>query len=107
MARAQRFWSGLFGWQLQGPPGVYLSVPAGDGIPGGVLPVPAGATYATFAVQVADVDAAAARAVELGAVVVVPPADNPGGVRSAYLRDPDGSVFAVWRPPAGGVPAAG
>jgi catechol 2,3-dioxygenase-like lactoylglutathione lyase family enzyme len=28
---------------------------------------------------------------------IVPPTDNPGGVRSAYLRDPDGSLFSIYR----------
>ncbi len=99
MARARDFWSGLFGWQVQGPPEVYLSLQPEGGAQGGILPVPADRTYATFAVQVEDVDAAAARATSLGATVVVAPEDNPGGVRSAYLRDPDGSLFAVYRPP--------
>lgn len=104
MPRASGFYRDLFGWQFQGDPAVYLMVPPTDGgVAGGLMPVPDGvATYATFGVEVDDVDAAHERAVALGASTVVPPMDNPGGVRSAYLRDLDGSLFSVYRfgPPA-------
>ena len=46
----------------------------------------------TFAVD--DTDASAARAVELGGRVVMPPFDAPP-VRSAVLADPQGAVFGV------------
>ena len=46
----------------------------------------------TFAVG--DTDAAVARAVELGATVVVDPFDAPA-VRIAVLADPQGAVFTV------------
>ena len=101
MARSADFYAGLFGWAFHGDPSVYLSVapPEGaPGIPGGLLPAPPGVgPYALFGVQVDDVDTAYTRAVDLGAVSVVEPTDNPGGVRSAYLRDPDGSMFSVYR----------
>lgn len=32
-----------------------------------------------------------------GATSVVAPTDNPGGGRIAYLRDADGSLFAIYR----------
>ena len=97
--RAAAFYSGLFGWQLQGDPSVYLAVPPADGgVAGGIMPAPTGVEpYALFGVEVGDVDQAYATAIELGAASVVGPTDNPGGVRSAYLRDPDGSLFAVYR----------
>lgn len=43
---------------------------------------------------VPDVDAAFARAVQAGAVVIVPPTDKPWG-RAAILRDPDGVLFEI------------
>ena len=46
----------------------------------------------TFGVE--DADAAAARAVELGGEVVVPPFDAPW-VRMAVIRDPQGAVFTA------------
>ena len=97
-ARARAFYTGMFGWNVRGDEQVYLMLQAGDGIPGGILPAPAGvAPYAAFCVEVPDVDEAVARAVGLGAGVLVAAEDNPQGVRSAYLRDPDGSVFSVYR----------
>ena len=69
-----------------------------ESLPGGLMPAPPGVgPYALFGVEVDDVDTAHAHAVELGAVSVVEPADNLGDVRSAYLRDPDGSLFSIYR----------
>jgi predicted enzyme related to lactoylglutathione lyase len=47
-------------------------------------------------ITVGDVDAAAARAVELGAKVFAPPFDVKGTGRMAVLQDPTGAVFQVW-----------
>ena len=46
-------------------------------------------------VEVADVDAAYATAVEAGAEVVHPLTDEPWGVRRFFIRDPDGNVVNV------------
>jgi predicted enzyme related to lactoylglutathione lyase len=46
---------------------------------------------------IADADATAARATELGGSVLVPPFDTPVG-RIAVLRDPQGAVFSVLQP---------
>lgn len=99
VARSAEFYGALFGWTFDGDAGVYLSVPpAAGGIAGGLLPAaPSVGPYATFGVMVDDVDIAYTRALELGAAPAVAPTDNPGGVRSAYLRDTDGSLFAIYR----------
>lgn len=100
---ARTFYEGLFGWQAQGDPDVYSMFPSADGgISGGLMPARGMPTYACFGVEVDDVDAAHDRAIALGAGSVVPPTDNPGGVRSAYLRDLDGNLFSIYRfsPPA-------
>jgi predicted enzyme related to lactoylglutathione lyase len=103
MSTARTFYEGVFGWQLQGDPDVYLMVLPGaeGGMAGGLMPARGVPTYACFGVEVDDVDDAA-RALALGATTVVAPTDNPGGVRSTYLRDPDGSLFSIYRfgPPA-------
>jgi predicted enzyme related to lactoylglutathione lyase len=46
-------------------------------------------------IEVADVDAAYAAAVETGAEVVHPLTDEPWGVRRFFVRDPDGNVLNV------------
>jgi predicted enzyme related to lactoylglutathione lyase len=47
--------------------------------------------------QVADCDATAARAGELGAKFMVGPQDIPSTGRFAILEDPQGAVFAVFK----------
>ena len=96
---SRTFYESLFGWTAQGDPDVYLMFPpAGDGgIAGGLMPARGLPTYACFGVEVDDVDDTYDRALELGATSLVEPGDNPGGVRSAYVRDPDGSIFTIYR----------
>lgn len=85
--------------QVRGDPDVYLMFPpAGDGgIAGGLMPARGLPTYACFGVEVDDVDDSYRHALELGATSMVEPSDNPGGVRSAYVRDPDGNIFTIYR----------
>jgi predicted enzyme related to lactoylglutathione lyase len=47
--------------------------------------------------QVADCDASAAKANQLGAKVCVGPEDIPGVGRFALLADPQGAMFSVIR----------
>ncbi len=99
VARAAEFYGELFGWEFNGDADIYLAAsPVAGGIAGGIIPAtPDVGTYATFGVEVDDVDDTYARALDKGATSVVAPTDNPGGVRSAYLRDADGSLFAIYR----------
>ena len=96
---SRTFYETLFGWNAQGDPDVYLMFPpAGDGgIAGGLMPARGLPTYACFGVEVDDVDNSYRHALELGATSMVEPSDNPGGVRSAYVRDPDGNLFSIYR----------
>lgn len=106
--KAVAFYGGLFGWTPEGMPssaGEYTSFKVGDAYVGGVMAFPDAlrpavesgeirphwATYFT----VADADAAAARAAELGGTVVVPPQDVPGIGRFACLMSPQGVMFYV------------
>ena len=50
-----------------------------------------------LALQVADVDAEYARLVSLGAKGLRPPRDEPWGLRSAYISDPDGTPIELFR----------
>lgn len=54
-----------------------------------------------FALQVPDLDAAIARLLEHGAVLVHPPVATPWGDRSARLQDPDGMQITLYETPAG------
>ena len=48
--------------------------------------------------QVSDVDASAATAARLGAHTFVPPRDIPNVGRFSVLQDPQGAVFAIYKP---------
>ena len=102
-AGAIGFYEELFGWRKQsevdmGPMGVYYMYGRDRFTYGGMMrkPPEAPGTYWLHYVRVADsADAAAERAVALGATIMVGPMEVPGGDRVAVLRDPQGAVFAV------------
>lgn len=96
------FYCSLFDWtgeERQMGPLKYTSFLNGDQPVGGMLQMteewgqmpPNWMVY--FAV--ADCDAAAARAAELGAAVPVPPTDLPGVGRFALIQDPQGAMFSI------------
>ena len=49
-------------------------------------------------VTVEDIDRSAAKCVELGGEIVVPPKPPGGGDRSCVIRDPAGAVMALYQP---------
>lgn len=100
---AFRFYSELFGWEKlsdhdMGPMGKYLIYGRGKQPFGGMftkskeMKMPAAWLYYT---QVADLDAAVARAKAKGAKVLNGPMEVPGGARIAQLMDPQGAAFAL------------
>jgi predicted enzyme related to lactoylglutathione lyase len=105
-AKAREFYTSLFGWNAQtqdmgmgmeytvftGPGGamrggMYQIRPEMGAMPGNWTPY--------FAVE--DADAAAEKAKQLGAVVMMEPQDIPGVGRFAMFRDPQGAMFYVIR----------
>jgi hypothetical protein len=104
---AERFYAGLFGWEVthfpMGPAAHYTifqiggrdcaaAYPRNSGQVGQEIP-PHWQSY----VAVADVDRSAARAAELGGAVLVPPFDVMEMGRSAVIADPTGAVFSLWQ----------
>jgi predicted enzyme related to lactoylglutathione lyase len=97
------FYEQLFGWTKQsefdmGDMGIYYMFGRDRFTYGGIMEKPpqAPGTYWLHYARVADsADAAAERAVALGAKIMVPPMEVPGGDRVAVLSDPQGAVFAV------------
>lgn len=97
------FYEQLFGWAKQseidmGEHGAYYMFGRDRFTYGGIMKQVPGTpgTYWLHYARVADsADAAAERATKLGATVIVPPREVPGGDRIAVLRDPQGAVFAV------------
>lgn len=105
---AKAFYSALFGWEIEDMPageGVVYSMAAIDGKwVGAISPQPqqqrdAGVPPAWNSyITVADADATAARAAELGASVHAPPFDVMEAGRMAVIQDPQGAWFLIWQP---------
>jgi uncharacterized protein len=108
---AKRFYSSLLGWeaddrpvgdggyvysmmQVAGHPVAAIATQPDQQREAGVPPV-----WNSY-VSVADADAAAARAQELGATVHAPPFDVMDVGRMAVIQDPQGAFFEVWQPKA-------
>ena len=99
LGRAAEFYAAIFGWEARESDG-YTRFHLGGAPVAGALPlgpevpeeIPAH-WMAYF--SVADVDAIAARAAELGAVTHHPPTDMGEAGRFAVLGDPQGAPFAV------------
>jgi predicted enzyme related to lactoylglutathione lyase len=102
-AKSEAYYVALFGWDAKTGTGggmTYTEFRRG-GVPfGGMMALPPGLKapahwLAYFAV--ADVDAAAARAVSLGAKVCAPPTTIEGAGRFAAFTDPQGAAFAIYK----------
>lgn len=99
-ASATKFYSNLFGWSaevMQMSNGPY-TIASLNGFPvAGLmdLPQPGIPTNWFFYVTVDDVDATAAKAVDLGATVMVEPIDVPDVGRLIGLTDPQGAFISI------------
>lgn len=98
-AEARGFYAGLFGWEMKLHEELdYTEIQPGCGPEAGLMGLtphderPAWITY----FGVADLDAAVARAVGLGAVVRASRTEIPGQGWFAWLDDPTGARFALW-----------
>lgn len=98
------FYTESVGWRTQpfGEDGSYTMWVSGQGPLGGVMALPPEAAGAPASwlghVQVADVDAAVARATELGGKVCNPPTDVPTVGRFAVVADPQGAMISLFKP---------
>jgi predicted enzyme related to lactoylglutathione lyase len=106
--RAVAFYRGLFGWQISswGGPVEYWLVKTGEpgerGIDGGIMrrhgsPPTDGAAVNAYVctVDVADVEAFAKKAAELGGTQVVPKMAIPGVGWLVYCKDTEGNIFGL------------
>jgi uncharacterized protein len=100
---AIEFYDKLFGWESKGEydlgeKGVYKMFGRDRFTYGGVMKTPEGMGYPPHWLQYVSVesaDAAAERAKEAGADIMMPAMDIPGGGRIAIMTDPQGAMFAV------------
>lgn len=98
-ARAQAFYTGLFGWKAKTDPGGYTEWVRGEGSVGGMMAIqpewgPMPPHWLPY-FSVKDCDATVKRAADLGGSVMMPARDIPKVGRFAILRDPQGAAFAV------------
>lgn len=102
---AKKFYTTVLGWGTEQFPGMPYTMWTASGAPrGGFGDLPeeerkAGARpYWLTSIAVEDVDRAAGEATALGATIVNPPEDIPGGVgRFAILNDPQGARFCLYK----------
>ncbi len=104
---AEAFYTQLFGWtpkhSAPGAPMEYTEFSV-DGRPSiGMMAMPAEVppyvpSYWMPYFQVGDVDAGAAKAKSLGGGTTVPPTDIGDAGRFAVLTDPQGAMFAIFKP---------
>ena len=112
-----RFYGELFGWGLEAIADGYTLVDTrgGSGVNGGIGRSPGGSPWATFYVEVDDLQASLDRVEALGGRTVMPVTELPG-MAFAMFDDPDGLLVgltragatadAVNRPPSAGGGAA-
>ncbi len=107
--QAKKFYGELFGWSVDGGGATasgepYVMARFHDQDVGGLMAMPAEQQqmgvppHWNSYVCVADVDAAAVRARELGGQVHAGPMDLPEAGRIAVVADPTGAIFHLWTP---------
>lgn len=101
--KALAFYEQVFGYAHDAMPmgeqGTYYLLKTGDVMRGGIFQAPDKNTPPMWMpyVHVADCDASAARAAQLGAKVFMPATDVPGVGRFAAMFDPTGAAVAIIR----------
>ena len=103
-AKAKEFYSALLGWKISAgehDKSGYEHIQNGEKMIGGIPPVRPGSEmippHWMVYFQVADVDATAAKAKELGATMCLEPISMEGVGRLAVIDDPQGAGFAIFK----------
>ena len=102
VAGATAFYSSLLGWTTSAfSPEYSLFNKEGQGV-GGLMKTPQPGMPAQWVayITVEDVDATAAKAVELGGKIVLSPLDVPNVGRIAVLLDPQNAPIGIFKPVA-------
>jgi predicted enzyme related to lactoylglutathione lyase len=97
---AAKFYTSLFGWTLTPGEGGYQHIKNGENFIGGIPPVhavmPGVHPHWSSYIQVADIEAAVAKAQELGGGVCLPTMSVGSAGRMAVISDPQGAVVALF-----------
>ncbi len=105
---ATKFYRELFGWDANDEPAgegmVYTHLALGGKSVGGLYAMPKETRdmgvppHWMSYISVENADQTAAKAKELGATVLMEPADVGEGGRMAVMQDPTGAWFSIWQP---------
>ena len=99
--RAKSFYVEVFGWEptdVEMPTGTYTTFKVGDEWAGGMMQWPDMQPHWLAYFQVADADAIAAKARELGGDAILEPSAIEGVGKVAIFRDPQGAAFGWIEP---------
>ncbi len=95
-----KFYSELFGWNVQQIPEMQYAMFQAEGGPGGGFPTVDGqmtnAGDVKIYVGTDDIDATLAKASELGATTLVAKTEIPGMGHFAFFRDPSGTPIGIF-----------
>ena len=96
-ADLQKFYADAFDWKIDAnnPMNYGMVDNGGEGINGGIGPNPEGQSYATFYVQVDDLQKTLDKIESLGGKTVTQPMDVPGGPAIAMFNDPEGNLIGL------------
>lgn len=100
-ASLRDFYTSLFGWHIEGDEAAqypYYDIATDGNFSAGIRHEPEGCAEIVVYVEVEDVDAACARAQELGATVRIPPMTH-GDLRFALITDPQGNPVGLTHSP--------
>lgn len=103
---AKRFYSELFGWEWTGTEmpqggGMYWTASRGGDDVAGAVAFPPNAEMGSVwntCVNVNSVDRALEKAIDCGAIIVMPAGDVGDAGRFAFFKDPGGAVLGLWQP---------
>ncbi|MBX3363652.1 MAG: VOC family protein [Phycisphaeraceae bacterium] len=99
-AKTVEFYTKLFGWSSEAyGPTAMLNTGSNQGIQGHIssLGHPPH-NYMTVYAHVDDLDASLKKAESLGGKIMIPPTEVPGMGHFAWITDPEGTVFGMWKP---------
>lgn len=103
--KATGFYESLYKWGRQpmdmGPMGTYHIMTRGEQHVAGAMNIPPHENYPSMwlpYIAVDDVDVSAAKASGLGGKILLAPTDIPDVGRFSVVMDPQGAVFALYRP---------
>ncbi|MGD0294078.1 MAG: VOC family protein [Terracidiphilus sp.] len=97
----EKFYKGVFNWEITPVTKDYSLVKTGSGIGGGIGAIQAAREHVAFYVAVTDIAAALALIESEGGKTAFGPHPIPGGGLIAGFTDPEGHLIGLVQPPPG------